>query len=252
MIKKMYNQNMKRKYILLVLLFFLFSCNKNNGKNIEISEYSESKNITHNNIVNEKSVIEWIFETNYVRMIRPDNENKYVGTFFVRDNKIHFIYESDAGFSPSIFAYKNEFNSFKLVIKSRWVGFEYADIDMNFFWVGDIDGKIPSYYYLIEFTREDSDIKYSCKILEEVNINGFSINYGKVNDDNVNLRENPSLDNKIINRINSNEIVRVLDISEETMEIDNMIDYWFKIEHENIEAWIYGYYLDFLKEIEKI
>jgi hypothetical protein len=247
-VKKHYNRLMgeagtkKRKGLKralpLALIIILSSCARNGTEGGGISEGDEALFSA-----NDMSVIEWMFETGYNQIIRPgDSEGAYMGTFFVEGNKVHFIYESDAGFNPSIFAYKDEFDTFKLIIKSRWIGSD---------WYDDIAGEIiPVRYSLVEFTKEDSDISYSCETLDEIKLEGFTLNYGKVNEDNVNLRDNPSLQGRALRRIHSNEVVEVKDVGSEYMEIGNLTDYWFKIKHDNSEAWIFGYYLDFLKEME--
>ena len=214
---------MKYKWCLLAVIIIFSSCTKGNEKLIVENGELELQN---DNMV-KNPVIKSIIETNYDGIIRPDGEKTYVGTFFVRDNKIHFIYESDAGFFPSLIGYKDEVNAFKILVKSRWIGSDWAD---------NIDGKTPVFYYLIEFFEENMKIKYTCKRLNEIKTEGFIINHGKINDDNVNLRENSSLDSKAINKINSNEIVEVKDIGKDYAEIENMTDYWFEIRYKNVDS----------------
>ena len=212
----------------------LISCSKAE-KNKEMPVLSE--NIDTENM----SIIDFMFNKGYNMIIRPDGERKYVGTFLVRDDKICIIYASDAGFYPSLMAYTNEFDTLKIIAKSRWRGSDWAD---------DINGKLPAYYYLIEFVKENSEIKYTCKYMDTVDIGGFQLNKGIVNDDNVNLRILSSVEGEVYGKINKNEIVEVNYIGGEYDEIQNMVDYWFNIKYENNDVWVYGYFLDFLEEIK--
>jgi hypothetical protein len=189
----------------------LTSCAKENQKRSVLIENTPAKD----NI----SVLDFMFNVNYSKIIRPDGEETYIGTIFIKNDAINIIYESDAGFYPSIMAWRNGFNTFEIIIKSRWCGSDWAD---------DINGKTPVYYYLVEFTKENLNVNYTCKKINcnEMDIeNKFYMNTGIINDDNVNLRIAPALNGEIYKRINTGELVEVNYFGNyKYIEIDNIPD----------------------------
>lgn len=62
--------------------------------------------------------------------------------------------------------------------------------------------------------------------------------------DNVKLRENPSTKSKVIKRISTGTMVRIIERSEKREAISNMYDYWYKVKLiDGTEGWIFGFYL---------
>jgi uncharacterized protein YgiM (DUF1202 family) len=184
-----------------------------------------------------------LIQQNYVEMLRSNGSQRYIGTLYITNNQLSIMYESDAGYNPTIMAYNITDASIKLIIKYRWLGINDEIASRN-------DGKSPSYYYFVKIKQnEEDEIIYDCIPLENVLPDNFIFTNGIVNDDNVNMRENPSLDGQIITQANKNQTVFVTGL-DQYVEIENMLDYWFQIKVENRDLWIFGYYIDFQKEIE--
>ena len=69
----------------------------------------------------------------------------------------------------------------------------------------------------------------------------------KVTDDNVNVRLYPSLEAKIVNKVNKNTKIIVFGTSKEKQEIDGHFGYWYKIWIEKQwekEGWIFSKYVE--------
>jgi hypothetical protein len=74
-------------------------------------------------------------------------------------------------------------------------------------------------------------------ILNEIktfNLNNYTITNGTINNDNVNIRLSPSVSGqKYTRQLFNNNTLRVVSI-ENRSKINNMIDYWYGIDIENI------------------
>jgi hypothetical protein len=73
-------------------------------------------------------------------------------------------------------------------------------------------------------------------------------------DNNVNVRNYPSLESEVISQVHNNDIVRIIGFSGEKMNIDNFYGEWLNIlyqknEKEYINGWIFSKYLN-IKDIE--
>jgi hypothetical protein len=184
-----------------------------------------------------------LIQLNYNVIVRPNGSQRYIGTLFIKNNKLCIYYESDAGYYPTIMAYTINDDGIKLIIKYRWLGINDEIAYRN-------DGKSPSYYYFVEIKENDeNEIIYDCNQIENIMLNNCIFTNGIMNDYNVNIRENPSLDGQKITKANKGETVFVIGLGQ-YIEIENMIDYWYSIKVGNRDLWIFGYFVDFQNEIE--
>jgi hypothetical protein len=67
-----------------------------------------------------------------------------------------------------------------------------------------------------------------------------------VNDNAVRIRDQPTLEGKIIVQLNQGMSVTVLGRSQERMFLEGYDSYWLRIKKDDIEGWVYGAYIDLL------
>jgi len=73
----------------------------------------------------------------------------------------------------------------------------------------------------------------------------FHATRGVLNDSQVRVRENPSLQAGVLGTLSKADKVEVLDRSKIKTKIDKMNDYWYKVRAANgLEGWMYGAYID--------
>ena len=72
---------------------------------------------------------------------------------------------------------------------------------------------------------------------------------GRVNGSGLRVRENWTLDARILDHLSLDEIVEVLDTSPSRTKIGDMNTHWFKIRRGGLTGWVYGYFLDLFIEI---
>jgi hypothetical protein len=180
-----------------------------------------------------------LINTNFCKMIRL-NRSQYICTLFVRDDIFNCIYESDAGSSPSILGYRFINTSLELIIKSRW---QIND------WNYESEDR-PTYYYYIILQLEGEEISYSCSLIDTIDISGFIILPAFINDDDVNIRREPNLSSEVIEQFDESHPISVLGISRSTQKINEYTDYWFEIDIDGQTAWVFGYLIDFQRQID--
>jgi len=178
----------------------------------------------------------------YDLIVRPDGLKDYVGTLYVDGTYLKFIYESDAGMYPTIMAVKSSNTAVNLIIKGRW---QLND------WNSNTKNK-KTRYYLISLKLLSNDIQTNCTEIDRVNVNGYNVLDAVVNDDHVNIRNLPNINGKVIDKLYKGKAIQAIEISDSIEKINDFEDYWIKIKYNNIEGWIYGYYLDFSKNIKII
>lgn len=61
--------------------------------------------------------------------------------------------------------------------------------------------------------------------------------------ENLNVRDMARSDGKIVGKLPYGTKVKVLERSLDTMEIDGMNDFWYKVQHKNTEGWVFGGFL---------
>lgn len=77
-----------------------------------------------------------------------------------------------------------------------------------------------------------------------LSVDVFSSNFFIVNSDNVNLRENSSINSKIIKVLNKNFKVEVVEKNSENVLIGKYFGSWYKVKYNNIEGYILSSFLD--------
>ena len=205
-----------KKYILVFLLFSVFITNSWAG------------------------IVQRILDENFSAVIRPFSSKWYVGTLYIEGNKLKIKYESDFSRYPTIMAYKISEEKIDIIIKS----IPFKNIPKN-------NEIFSPTYYLITLFIENSNINYVCYFIENpyLIIDGFTFNFGKINEEHVNVRTKPTTKSTIYSKLNLGANVTVTSIGNDLIKIAQMLDFWLEIEIDNKKFWIYGYYIEFLKEI---
>jgi hypothetical protein len=159
-----------------------------------------------------------------------DEENLAVGIF------------SDTSNSVSIMAYKVNGNSIKIIIKYRtwdWVQAYKSKYSITI----DIN-----YYYLVELEETDGKIESYCNRIDEINLNGFTINNAVVFK-TINARFGPDIDwNESIELKEGNHI-NVLFIEKDGVNAYEKYDHWYKIIVNGKAHWVFGFFIDFDEKI---
>jgi hypothetical protein len=177
---------------------------------------------------------------NYNEIIRPFVSKWYVGTVYIEDNKLKIRYDSDFGKIPTFMAYKINDNGIDIIIKS---------IPRNNIPIGN-ETYSPS-WYLLTFSLNDDNINYVCHFIENpfLIINDFIFNTGIINNRYVNIRKEPTTRSEIYTKLYYNKNITVTSIGNDLIRVVQMLDFWLEIELDSKKYWIYGYYVDFPKEI---
>jgi hypothetical protein len=181
-----------------------------------------------------------MIDENYSQVIRPFVSKWYVGTIYVENNKLKIRYDSDFGKIPTFMAYKIDDYRMDIIIKS---------IPFNSIPVGN-ETYSPT-WYLLTFYLDNDEINYVCHFIENpfLIINDFTFNTGKINNRYVNIRKEPTTKSEIYIRLYYNNNVTVSSIGNDLIGIAQMLDFWLEIELNDEKYWIYGYYVEFPKEI---
>jgi hypothetical protein len=186
------------------------------------------------------TIVQKMIDENYSEMIRPFVSKWYVGTLYMENNKLKIIYESDFGKYPTFMAYKISDDRIDIIIKS---------IPLNSIARGN-ETYTPT-YYLLTLSLNDGVINYVCHFIENpfLIINGFTFNVGKINERYVNIRKKPTTRSEIHCVLYRNNNVTATSIGNDLFRVAQMLDFWLEIELDNERYWIYGYYVEFSKEI---
>lgn len=148
-------------------------------------------------------------------------------------------YERDYSFS-------DYFNEFK-VIKIIDVGSEppYNALPYNYYYF-DIDQN----KYIAELNEENAaPKKYNLSKFERnyySSINWLESKYEySLNDDNINVRDKPTLNSNVIFQVGSSDKVFILDRTFEKYEIDNFgTNFWYRVQtKDGKDGWIFGAFL---------
>jgi hypothetical protein len=197
-----------------------------------IFQFCFSQNIV-DNLLNDK--IDFIARQDGV-------SSSYVGTIIFEDKKVKLLYES-MGFTPSIMAIRIDSNLIELIIKSRWTGDEESPRDND---------QYPVLYYYLGIQYKNKSVKYSCKRIENMksfDLSSYRICKSFISDDNVNVREDSSVSAKVINKLQRNEQVEFININSNNIDINLMKDYWYRIKYKGKLGNVFGYFIDFSKDV---
>lgn len=163
-------------------------------------------------------------------------------SLIVHDHNEEFVvFYEGSGYLPTIVGYQFNRDNLKFIVKQTYYGQEE-----------DVPGEVyKSIYYLIEIKENNSEIECNYHEIDRLNLNSFVVNKAMVNDNNVNTRSVPSLSGEKYLKLNRGNMFNILLVSN-YMEIDKMYDYWYKIEVNNREVWIYGYFVWFSRAVKLI
>jgi len=194
------------------------------------------------------NIVQKLIESNYIEIIRESSEQKwYVGTVIVSNNKLNIIYESGAGESPTIMAYKKSDNRLELILKCLPL------LSVRRF--SESEMYIPV-FYLLSFYLDNNEIKYECNFIENPAsfIIGFTFNRCVIHERSAIVRAEPTTESEMVSILPQDYIVTVTSIGNDFYEIFRIKDYWLEINfaremYGDTRFWIYGFYVRFPKEI---
>jgi hypothetical protein len=178
-----------------------------------------------------------LLNSNFQSIIRPTGESYYVCTLFIRNQSLYCYYESDAGDSPTIMAYRIIENEISFIIKSNW---QIND------WNYESEYR-PTKYFQIDLIQEGDSFIYECDQLTQLNLSGFQFFPATINNEVVNLRRNPNLDSQVIGIAREGDTIDVQDVTDIRQQILQYDDYWYEIELEGFTGYVYGSLIEFQK-----
>jgi hypothetical protein len=150
---------------------------------------------------------------------------------------------TDTSSGASIMAYKINDGSAKIIIKYRtqdtvqvYRSKKYTFIDIN-------------YYYLIELEETDGKIESYCNRIDEINLNGFTIN-DAVAFKTTAARFGPAVTWRESVQLEEGTAVKVTAVEKEGTDDYNTCDHWYKIRVNKETHWVYGFYIDFNNRIK--
>jgi hypothetical protein len=145
-----------------------------------------------------------------------------------------------------IVAYKIDEYKISLIIKHYSYGYSEIDDEIYYYEVK---------YFNIEIIELGNEIKCTWEDINSINDNGFIFNGAYLAfmcDKPIDIMLEPSLDSEIYTRIGYNNYkkIKILAIRNGREIIDNRSDFWYKIEYDNKEFWVYGYNISFSESIK--
>jgi uncharacterized protein YgiM (DUF1202 family) len=165
-------------------------------------------------------------------------KDEYLFSMYIENGYLNIGYES-SGFIPTILGYSKKNNIIELIVKSRWCGAEVTEPNEIY----------RSYYYLVELLENNGELQTKVSRIDKIKFSSFIIYDGILNDNNVNIRTEPSIKSSVIDRLNKGNKVHINNTNEERISINNLVDYWYYINNQK-PGWIFGYYVDFAKKIK--
>jgi hypothetical protein len=176
------------------------------------------------------------------------DEYYYAGSLFLDIDEltlVYFIPEQEGFFKNNscIMAYKINSNDIQLIIK-KWM-WSYAD---EYYEKEEKD----IVYYHITLIEKDGKIKYTCAYTTSaLDLNEFTINAAVVLDENVYAYSTPSFNSEKIIELKKETSIKILPtrLAENGPET-KPYDFWYKIEVNKNEAWVYGYFISFSNRVK--
>jgi hypothetical protein len=186
-------------------------------------------------------IVDTLIEKKYSGVIRPYGSTRYVGEIKVENDALKLSYASDLGWYPTIMAHSISADSIKLIIKSR----EYPRAKTT-------KASFNALYYKVELYLEKEEIAYTCYWIEEpvLILDGYAFTEGTINERFVNIRKEPSTKSGIFGKLNRGSKVTAVAVSKNATAVALMFDYWVQISINDVKYWVYGYYVDFSREIK--
>jgi hypothetical protein len=186
-------------------------------------------------------VVDTLIEKKYSTVIRPYGSTRYVGELKIENDALKLSYASDIGSYPTIMAHSISADSIQLIIKSR----QYPRGK-------NTKGPFSVVYYKVKLYLEKEEIAYTCYWIEEPSLvlDGYAFTEGTINERFVNIRKESSTKSGIFGKLNRGSKVTASAVSKNAMPIALMYDYWIQISINDAKYWVYGYYVDFSREIK--
>jgi hypothetical protein len=172
----------------------------------------------------------------------PFNKWNLPFTFRIDDVNGKKEFVAFGGSRTSIMAYRFDNNTLQFIIKDRHFSREEG-------YSGELLFEFK--YFLIEIKKENGEIKMNYNDIKTLNLNNFIIIEGYINYeyDNINIRLSPSITGqKYSSQLFNGEHVKVISCQNYS-RVNNMFDYWYCIEIDNKNLWIYGFYCDFFYRV---
>jgi hypothetical protein len=186
-------------------------------------------------------IVDSLIEKKYSGAIRPYGSTRYVGELKVENGTLKLSYASDLGWYPTIMAHSISADSVKLIIKSR----QYPKGN-------NTKGPFSVLYYKVELYLEKEEIASTCYWIEEpmLILDGYAFTEGTINEGFVNIRKEPSTKSGIFGKLNRGSKVTAAAVSKNAAPVALMFDYWIQVSINDAKYWVYGYYVDFSREIK--
>jgi hypothetical protein len=107
----------------------------------------------------------------------------------------------------------------------------YATIDIN-------------HYYLVELEVINGKLESFCNRIVEINTNGFIINEAYIFK-NTNVRFGPSEQWNKVMELEESTHVNIINIEKRGDAAYNTFDHWYKIQFQDSEYWVFGFFIEF-------
>jgi len=91
-----------------------------------------------------------------------------------------------------------------------------------------------------------ADNRFPVETIDVKNNNGYAV----VNEDRLRFRADNNIHSKTLRYLDKGTIVTIVDKDENRVRIGELEDYWYNIEYEGINGWVFGYYLDIFTSYE--
>jgi Bacterial SH3 domain len=99
------------------------------------------------------------------------------------------------------------------------------------------------YYLYADFSKNETTL-FRIGPLSELKLS-YSGTGGTINDDHVNIRENPDIKSHVITQINRNTTIRILDETKKKETIGGQTSGWIKVRMwDRTEGWVFGAFID--------
>jgi len=76
-------------------------------------------------------------------------------------------------------------------------------------------------------------------------------NWGVINSSHLRLREKPTTDARAITTLWRGYVLEIVSQSAEKEMVEDEVDYWYRINYDGLQGWVFGSYLDLYDSREK-
>ncbi|MDR2730817.1 MAG: SH3 domain-containing protein [Treponema sp.] len=176
------------------------------------------------------------------------DEYYYAGSLFLDKDELTLVYflpeqEGFWGNDSCIMAYIINRNDIQLIIKKWMWGYAAENYEKE---------EKDIVYYHITLTEKDGKIEYTCAYTTPtLDLNEYTINAATVVDENIYAYSTPSFGSEKIIELKKGTSIEILPtrLAENGPET-KPYDFWYKIEINKKEAWVYGYFINFSNKVK--